>query len=156
VLVIVGPGPQAPLAALARARGIADQVRFLGKVPRTTLLALYQACDVFLLPGREVAGSAEGFGVVFLEAALAGKPVVAGCVGGAREAVADGVTGLLVDGDSPADISGAVCRLLNEPGFAATLGAAGRRRVLQEFDGSRQRSAFATLVRELAGTGAAE
>jgi phosphatidylinositol alpha-1,6-mannosyltransferase len=145
-LVIVGPGDPAPLAAVAARLGVADRVHFLGLVSRQRLLMLYGACDLFLLPGREVQGSAEGFGIVFLEAALAGKPAVAGRVGGAREAVADGVTGTLVDGNAPAEIAGAAARLLTDPALARRLGGAARRRALEEFDGSRQRREFAELL----------
>lgn len=149
-LVIAGPGDPRPLVALATRLGVGDRVRFLGEVSRERLLTLYAACDVFLLPGREVKGSAEGFGIVFLEAALAGKPAVAGRAGGAREAVLEGETGLLVDGDAPGEIARAVARLLCDPPYARSLGAAARRRVQREFDGSRQRREFAAIVHEVA------
>jgi len=145
-LVIAGPDDAAPLAALAARVGVEHRVRFLGLVSRRRLLTLYAACDVFLLPGRAVEGSAEGFGIVFLEAALAGKPSIAGREGGAREAVRDGESGLLVDGDDPTSIARAVTRLLSDPGEARRLGAAARRRALAEFDGTRQRREFAAIV----------
>jgi phosphatidylinositol alpha-1,6-mannosyltransferase len=145
-LVIAGPGDPAALAALAERLGVRHRVHFLGLVSRDRLLTLYAACDLFLLPGREVGGSAEGFGIVFLEAALAGKPSVAGRVGGAREAVSDGQTGLLVDGNSAAEVASAVLALLLEPARRERLGHAARQRALSEFDGTRQRAQFAALL----------
>ncbi|HEX3273916.1 MAG TPA: glycosyltransferase family 4 protein [Gemmatimonadales bacterium] len=149
-LVMAGPGDPAELAALADQLGVRERVHFLGLVPRERLLALYAACDLLLLPGREVRGSAEGFGIVFLEAALAGKPSVAGRVGGAREAVSDGQTGLLVDGDSPAEVAKAVLTLLGDPALRDRLGQAARERALREFDGSRQRAEFAGILDRVA------
>jgi phosphatidylinositol alpha-1,6-mannosyltransferase len=149
-LVIAGPGDPEALVALAERLGVGHRVHVLGLVSRARLLTLFTACDVFLLPGREVQGSAEGFGIVFLEAALAGKPSVAGRVGGAREAVVDGETGLLVNGESPGEIAQAAGRLLADPAYAQRLGDAARRRALAEFDGTRQRNEFAAIVRQVA------
>lgn len=149
VLIIAGPGDQSPLRAAAA--GVADAVVFTGLVERTDLLQLFQSCDVFLMPGRAVGLTAEGFGIVYLEAARFGKPVVAGRAGGAPEAVVDDRTGLLVDGRSPAEVAAAVIRLLEDPTYAARLGEQGRERVLREFDGRRQQEQFAALVDELLG-----
>jgi phosphatidylinositol alpha-1,6-mannosyltransferase len=149
-LVMAGPGDTTALAALAERLGVRDRVHFLGLVARDRLLALYAACDLFLLPGREVGGSAEGFGIVFLEAALAGKPSVAGRVGGAREAVSDRRTGLLVDGNVATEVAKAVLILLGDPALRSRLGQAARQRALEEFDGRRQRAEFAALLDQVA------
>jgi phosphatidylinositol alpha-1,6-mannosyltransferase len=146
-LVLVGPGDQSGLRELAQARGVADCVHFAGLADDATLAALFAACDLFLLPGREIEGSAEGFGVVFLEAALAGKAVVGGRIGGVPDAVIDGETGLLVDGRSAAEVARAVVRLLRDPALAARLGAQGRQRALAEFDGRRQHEQFERVLR---------
>lgn len=146
-LVIAGPGAPDGLRTLAREAGVAGSVTFLGHVDPKTLQRLFAACDVFLLPGREVEGSAEGFGVVFLEAALAGKPTIGGRVGGVPEAIAAGDTGLLVDGRSSREVAAAAVRLLCDRGYASTLGQQGRARVLREFDGRRQHAQFEEVVR---------
>ncbi len=146
-LVIAGPGAQDDLRDLARVRGVEAAVMFMGHVDGLTLHRLFAACDVFLLPGREVEGSAEGFGVVFLEAALAGKPAIGGRVGGVPEAIADGVSGLLVDGSSTAEVAEATVRLLCDRAWAADLGARGRERALREFDGRRQHAELEQVVR---------
>jgi phosphatidyl-myo-inositol dimannoside synthase len=152
-LVMVGPGDQASLRGLAHARGVAERVHFAGLADDATLAALFAACDLFLLPGREVAGSAEGFGVVFLEAALAGKAVVGGRVGGVPDAVVDGETGLLVDGRSSAEVARAVVRLLCDPALATRLGTRGRQRALAEFDGRRQHEQFENVLRTVSPVG---
>lgn len=148
-LVIAGPGDPAALSALAHSHGVGDHVVFAGELPRPELSLLFSACDLFLLPGREVQGTAEGFGVVFLEAALAGKAAVGGRSGGVLEAVLDGETGLLVDGQVPGDVAAAVVRLLRDPALATRLGSRGRERVLEEFDGRRQKRQFTAMVEQI-------
>lgn len=149
-LVLAGPGDQAELRAIADSAGVAPSVVFAGEMERRRLMALYAACDVFLLPTRTMAdGDTEGFGVVFLEANLLGRPVVAGRTGGTTDAVVDGETGLLVDGASPPAIAEAVLRLLDDPALAARLGRQGQARVQREFSPAAQQAAFNRLVRAL-------
>jgi phosphatidylinositol alpha-1,6-mannosyltransferase len=151
-LVIAGPGDAEPLQALAASLGVGDNVVILGHTDQGTLTRLFAACDAFVLPGREVAGSAEGFGVVFLEAALAGKPVVGGLLGGVPEAVSNGETGLLVDGRSPEAVAGAIVRLLCDPATAAKMGERGKARVLADFDGRRQHQQMSELLAAVAAS----
>ena len=103
-------------------------MRFVGQVGDDEVDAWYHACDVFVLASREsdVSGGAEGYGIVFVEASLRGKPVVGGRSGGIPDAVIDGETGLLVDPSDPADIAEAVTRLLTERELADRLGRGGR------------------------------
>ena len=131
-LVIVGGGPHEP-ALRAMADGV-DGVRFTGQVPEDQLPPYYALGDVFAMPCRSRLGGleVEGWGNVFIEAAACGKPVVVGDSGGAREALVDGETGILVDGTSVADVADAVASLLSDPARAATMGAAGRERVLRD------------------------
>ena len=75
----------------------------------------------------------EGFGIVLLEAAASGKPVVAGRSGGVDEAVLDGKTGLLVDATDPEAVAEAVLTLLGDPIRAAEMGRLGRDRAVAEF-----------------------
>lgn len=75
-------------------------------------------------------GDVEGFGIVFLEAAACGKPVIAGASGGTAEAVRDGESGLLVDGSSAAAIARAVVELATDSARRDRMGEAGRRFVL--------------------------
>src|SRR6185295_19116984 len=90
------------------------RVEFLGRVPDADLAALYASADVFAMCCRERWGGleAEGFGIVFLEAAACGVPAVAGRSGGSHEAVADGETGFVVNPRDVAAVREAIARLV--------------------------------------------
>ncbi len=149
-LVIAGPGDPLPLHSIAQRNGVSKHVVFVGEVERRKLMLLYAACDVFLLPTRTMSnGDMEGFGIVFLEANLMGKPVVGGRSGGTRDAILDGQTGLLVDGKAPPQIADAVTRLLTDRAYADLLGRQGRERVLREFTTTTQQHRFAELVNQV-------
>ena len=137
--VIAGDGPQRDrLEARAGELGIREQVRFTGDVTETEKAALLHDCDLLVLPNQDLplpggGIDTEGFGIVFLEAAACGKPVIGGRAGGVPEAVLDGRTGLLVDPESPGDLAEAIYRLWSDRDFAAALGRAARARAEREF-----------------------
>ena len=135
-LLIVGGGPaRGSLQRLAASTGVADAVIFTGSVPWTSLPAYYGAGDVFAMPCRSrLRGlDVEGLGIVFLEAAACGLPVVAGDSGGAPDALADGVTGRLVDGRSVVKVAETVTGLLEDPALARLMGDRGREWVRREW-----------------------
>ncbi len=135
-LLCVGGGPDAPrLHRLAAQEGVANDVVLTGSVPWEQLPAHYDAGDVFAMPcrTRRAGLEVEGLGIVFLEASATGLPVVAGRSGGSPDAVLDGVTGHVVDGQEVADVAEAVAGLLADPERARTMGAAGRAWVEQEW-----------------------
>jgi phosphatidylinositol alpha-1,6-mannosyltransferase len=129
VYVIVGSGeglPDLGLEAMARDLGVAQHVVFAGPAPPERLPGFYRSCDLFVMPNHALPnGDTEGFGLVFLEAAACGKPVVGGRDGGVPDAVVDGETGLLVDGASADEFAEAVVRVLSDPDLAARLGRNG-------------------------------
>jgi phosphatidylinositol alpha-1,6-mannosyltransferase len=134
--LIVGDGPyRAELEKLAMSIGVRDRVIFAGMIPNEDLAPIYALCDVFAMPSRDQSEQCdvEGFGVVFLEASSCGKPVMGGRSGGIPEAVADGVTGLLVDPHDPEDIANAITRLLLDSDLSTRLGRQGRLRVARDF-----------------------
>ena len=140
--VVVGDGDnRQDLERSARRRGISGAVIFRGEVPDADLADLYRGCDLFVLPSRAAqrykvghgVTEGEGFGRVYVEAALAGKPVVGSRDGGAAEAVIDGRTGLLVNPRSVEEVAGAVIGLLKTPERAAAMGSEGRRWALETF-----------------------
>lgn len=135
VYLVVGTGGEEKrLRALAAELGLGDRVRFAGSVPDTDLPGLYRACDVFIMANRRLAnGDIEGFGLVFLEANLCGRPVIGGRSGGTVDAIVEGETGFLVDPESPEEIADRVLRLFGSPELAARMGETGRRRVLSDF-----------------------
>jgi len=138
--LIAGAGREEPrLKAMAAQLGVTDRVIFSGRVDNDQLPALYNAADIFILPNREtkndahLRGDIEGFGIVFLEAAACGKPVIAGNHGGAAEAVEHGRTGLLVNPEAPEMIRTAIVQLLENSALAQTLGQNGRNRCIESF-----------------------
>jgi D-inositol-3-phosphate glycosyltransferase len=98
------------LKELVQWLGINDVVRFAPPVDREGLADYYRASDLVCVPSYS-----ESFGLVALEAQACGTPVVASAVGGLRTAVADGISGVLVDGHDPRAWSSVLARLLQEP-----------------------------------------
>jgi len=101
-------------------------VRFLGAMPDDELSDLYDRADIFAMTSVNHGHSIEGFGLVYLEAAAHGLPVVAHDVGGVPEAVLDGVTGLLVPPHRPAQLAAAFEQLIFDDKLRHQLGSAGR------------------------------
>jgi len=126
------------LHGLAQKLNVLDHVHFLGHVSYEDLPRWYNACDVFAMPNRDIDGDSEGFGLVFLEAAACGKPVVAGTAGGTGSAVLDGETGLRVDGENVAEIGEALAQLLGDPILGEKMGRKARLRVLDNFTHQRR------------------
>jgi phosphatidylinositol alpha-1,6-mannosyltransferase len=123
VLVVIGDDAQDALAggdtsqrsqanAEAVRLGLQQHVRFLGPVSEDELIAAYAASDVHVFPVREVPGDVEGFGMVAIEAAAHGLPTVATAVGGVPDAVADGITGHLVQPDDAPAFAAAIESIL--------------------------------------------
>lgn len=131
-------------------------VHLMGRVPSVDLPALYACADVFSLCCRSRWGGLEqeGFGIVFLEAAAAGIPAVAGDSGGAAEAVADGESGLVVhDPTSALAVSAAIERLLADPALAARQGQAARARAETEYSYDVLAGRLADALDKLSGAG---
>ena len=98
------------LKELATWLNIDDVIHFAPPVPRADLVHWYRAADLVCVPSYS-----ESFGLVALEAQACGTPVVATAIGGLRTAVADGISGVLVDGHDPKAWSSVIARLLHEP-----------------------------------------
>lgn len=149
--LIVGTGPEElRIRQQVQDLGLQERVTLAGFMPADQLPALYNLADVMLLANRrEADGDIEGFGIVFLEANAAGKPVIGGRSGGAIEAIEDGSTGYLVDPDSPDEIAAALRRLLADPGLRNSLGAAGRKRSIEQYDWDSRAKALETVNRAL-------
>lgn len=132
---IIGEGSdRARLENLSSSLGIAKAVRFFGKVAIPEIYGYYKSCDAFIMPSREIDGDVEGFGIVFLEAAVFKKPAIGGQSGGVSEAIIDGVTGILVNPLSVEEIAEAILRLSQDFELSRALGEEGYKRVKREFD----------------------
>ena len=126
VLVVVGGASGAEGDAELRAAtslvdelGLTDRVRFVPPQPHHLLSTYYRAADVCIVPSRS-----ESFGLVALEAAACGTPVVAAAVGGLLTLVDEGETGFLIDTRNPADYAAAISDLLGNPRMAESMAAA--------------------------------
>ncbi|MGD1032051.1 MAG: glycosyltransferase family 4 protein [Opitutaceae bacterium] len=101
-------------------------VRFFDNLPDDELAQVYEQADIFAMTSVSHGNSIEGFGLVYLEAAAHGLPVVAHDIGGVSEAVLDGVTGLLVPPERPAQLAAAFEKLIHDESLRTQLGSAGR------------------------------
>ena len=129
LVIVGGPSGSEGQATLARLRdmaddlAVADHVRFVRPLPHHLLSTYYRAADVCLVPSRS-----ESFGLVALEAAACGTPVVASDVGGLRDNVVEGATGFLVASRDSDAFARRVIEILEDPLLALRLGDAGSRR----------------------------
>jgi phosphatidylinositol alpha-1,6-mannosyltransferase len=127
-LAVVGDGQLRPwLERLAHANRVQDHVHFAGDVSDDDRDAWFDRSAVFAMPSRLPAGEqgGEGFGIVYLEASARGVPVVAGNVGGAVDAVHDGVTGLLVEPQDHVAVADTLALLLTDRALRRRMSDAG-------------------------------
>lgn len=147
-LWIIGGRPHGTSAfhQAVRAKSKALPVRFLGFIPQNRLPTYYCAADLFVCPSQ----APEAFGLVNTEAAACGLPVVASKAWGIREAVADGISGSLVQNyTSPVAFATAINRLLDNPARLEALGRTAHRWAVTNFSWERTARKFETLYRKL-------
>ncbi|MGH8878777.1 MAG: glycosyltransferase family 4 protein, partial [Stackebrandtia sp.] len=128
-LLLVGSGGhETALRRRIAASGMDSHVVITGAVPSQDLPACYAAADVFAMPcrTRRHGLDVEGLGVVYLEAAATGLPVVAGDSGGAPDTVRHNETGYVVNGENGVELADRLSSLLADRDLAARMGAAGR------------------------------
>jgi len=133
--LVVGKGDPTELQQLARACGMEERLTVVEYVSAQDLPLYYHLCDVYAMVSRPDpdTGEVEGFGIVYLEAAAAGKPSVAGDAGGAPDAVEHGKTGLVVDVHDPSATRAALTQLLSNPETAQGMGRAAKIRAHDQF-----------------------
>ena len=147
---LIGEGEdREALEAQIAAAGLTGRVELAGAATGPEVAAQLRAAHVLVAPSVPTAGGKrEGIPVVLMEAMSSGLPVVASDLSGIPELVADGVSGLLTPPGDAAAIADALARLAADPALRARLGAAGRRRIQEEFD---VRRSVARLLDEIAG-----
>jgi glycosyltransferase involved in cell wall biosynthesis len=133
---------------LARELDVLDAMEYAGRVRSGDLGRYYRSARVLLVPSAY-----EGLPMVILEALQYGLPVVATRVSGHPEVIEDGVTGLLVPLDRPADMAGAALRVLDDPAWGARLGATGRSVAASRFSVDRQVAGYLAEYERLANLG---
>ncbi|MBM3695195.1 MAG: glycosyltransferase family 4 protein [Actinobacteria bacterium] len=151
-VLLVGAGPdEAALRRLAARLGV--PTRFAVAVPWAALPGLYRQMTVFAMPCRSrwLGLEVEGLGLVFLEAAASGLPVLAGDSGGAPETVVPGLTGYIVADD--AALEEGLRLLLDDPGRAREMGRAGREKVLAEYTWEQVAERLVAGLEEAVGAG---
>ncbi len=139
-----GNGELRRVRDLARALELDGRIQFVSPRPHHILSSYYRAADVVIVPSRS-----ESFGLVALEAAACGVPVVASAVGGLLNIVHDGVTGVLVDGREPHRFGRAIAQILDDPAGAAAMGAAAAvraKRFTWSFTAARLRRLYVDLA----------
>lgn len=137
-LAAVGSGDDLPrLRALGGSLGVSEAIHFFENLSREEIAGCYARADLFALPS-----TAEGFGLVFLEAMAFSKPVVGAASGGTTDVIEDGVNGLLVPPNDPERLAHALDRLLRDEALCAQLGRRGAEIVRQKFQ-------FSTFQAEL-------
>jgi len=115
-----------------------NHIKFINQIDESEKWSLFSLCDIFIMPSRNIKGDFEGFGIVYLEANLAKKAVIAGDSGGVSDAVVDNFNGILVDPENPEEIASAILKLLQDDKLRISLGEQGRTRALQEFNWKQQ------------------
>lgn len=134
--VIIGetssnPDYVARVRACIEQHSLSNSVVLTGSVNEETLLAHYASADLFCLPTIQVNDDFEGYGLVYLEAGLAGLPVIATDAGGVGDVVEDGVNGLLIPATTMAErLPAAIVSLMRDRELARKFGENGRERAL--------------------------
>jgi glycogen(starch) synthase len=145
-LTIAGEGPErSSLEEQAARLGMSHAVDFVGWIAPGRIPEAIGSAAIVLVPSR----GGEAFGLVALQAAQMGRPVVAARVGGLPEIVAHGETGLLFEPEDPAAMAGAIAWLLERLEAISRFGRAGRERALERFTGERYLNEYDRLYREL-------
>lgn len=135
VYVIIGQGEELEqIQTQIRELKLQDSVILLTDIDDQQKVYWLQLCDVFIMVTREITGDYEGFGIVYLEAGLAGKPVIAGRAGGVSDAVINDVTGIIVASEDVQAVTKAMLDLAEFSGLRQRLGDAGRRRAINNFN----------------------
>lgn len=143
-LVVAGDGPERPaLQRLAADLDLAGRVEFPGRVPDVS--PVINRATLVLMPSRWE----ETFGLVALEAALLGRPVIASRVGALPEVVRHGQTGVLVERDDPVALAAEIAARLGDPEGTRRMGVAARERALRTFDLGRCLDAYEALYQRL-------
>jgi phosphatidyl-myo-inositol dimannoside synthase len=146
---IIGEGPEEKnLKKMAATSSQAERIFFIGSVSEAYKWCWLYATDIFIMPSRQIGFDFEGFGIVYLEANLAGKPVIAGDSGGVKDAVVHEKTGLLVDPKNPEAIKEAILRLVYNKDLRLKLGEYGCKRSQSEFNWEKQAQQFLAIIKK--------
>lgn len=149
VYFIAGLGPEEHhLRSLAAVSPLKNKIFFLGSITEEEKWCWLYACDAFILPTRAIGHDFEGFGIVYLEANLAGRAVIAGDSGGVRDAVIHRENGLLVPPEDTEAIREAIRQLAENKEWCQQLGANGQVRAARDFKWDKQARALCRILKD--------
>jgi phosphatidylinositol alpha-1,6-mannosyltransferase len=135
-LLLVGQGPyREHLESLVAEHNLHESITFIGRIQYADLPQFICCGDIFAMPSRSrlMGLEVEGLGIVYLEASSCGLPVIAGKSGGAPDAVVDGTTGVVVDGEDDKQIAQEVIKLFNDPVASNAMGSRGRQWIVDNW-----------------------
>jgi phosphatidylinositol alpha-1,6-mannosyltransferase len=135
------------LRSLASVSPLSESIIFLGELTDEEKWLWLHACDIFIMPAREIGDDFEGFGIVYLEANLAEKMVIAGNSGGVKDAVEEGVSGFLVNPENIEDIKKQIIKLKNNSNLLAALGKKAKLRAVNDFNWEKQAKLLCSLIK---------
>jgi len=148
IYLIVGRGPnELPLRTLVQELGVADLVRFCGRIPDLHLPLYYQAADIHVMPST-CDGDVEGFGISFIEAAACGTPSIGSRSGGIPDAIVDGVTGYLIEPGNVDGLTKRIVAMLSNEKLRDQMGSAARETATTRFSGKAFAQALINAFRQ--------
>lgn len=152
--LVVGVGPEEDrIRSVVDRMGLSERVVMLGGVDDKTLQLVYHTSDVFLMPNIKVEGDVEGFGIVALEACLAGLPVVAANVDGISEAIKHGKNGFLVEFDDSEGYVDTLTRLFQDKEYRIAAGRNARDYVVEMYSWERVAERYFHVLQEIGVAG---
>ena len=132
--LIIGDGPQKKDYNLKiKAYGLEDNIKILSNIENDEIPYFYKLSDIFVMVSKTSSDDIEGFGIVYLEAGIFSKPVIASTQGGSKEAVLENETGLLIKENDPEALKDAIIKLLKDKKLANKLGNNAQRRIKEKF-----------------------
>ena len=149
-LVFIGEGPhRKKLDELVKKLKLENHVTFIGRIQYSDLPRHISLGDIFAMPSRSrlFGLEVEGLGIVYLEASACGLPVVGGNSGGAPDAVKEGITGFVVDGNNLPEIADRIITLLKDDELRNQMGNAGRSWAMEEWQWTRWSQAFNQVLK---------
>jgi phosphatidylinositol alpha-1,6-mannosyltransferase len=155
-LLIVGDGSEREAIVESAVRGgVSENVLLVGQVNEARLRLCYSAADVFVMPNVRVEGDVEGFGLVALEAAVAGLPVVAAGHEGILDAIQDGVNGRLIPPEDATTFAKTLLELIRNPIERQLLGQQGASYTREAFSWAAMAERYAVLYDQVSANRAA-
>lgn len=145
---IVGSGPRESfLKQLSTELNVEDNVCFMTNVTDEGMIDCYQQADIFVLPNRDIGRNIEGFGIVMIEAQACGLPVIGGNSGGTPETIKDGITGIIVDCNTPRKLEESIIYLFRDKQKAKTLSISAREHSI-EYDWNVKSQEIGAIIAE--------